>query len=121
MLERQGHLPGYTGHIPQVSLEEEPGQLKGPRSHIPNYKGFIPGVKSENMIGKTYGRITEDSAMGNFHRGIQLPTEELYRTVNQSSFTNQMRIPVMPLRPKEYPPAPPNPCLLYTSPSPRDS
>ena len=109
MLERQGHLPGYTGHIPAAVLEEEAGAVRGPRGHIPNYQGFVPGIKSENLIGKTFGKITEDSALGQFSRGSMPSKAEQYQTVCRESFTNQMRVPVMPLKPKEYPPPPEDP------------
>ena len=92
MLERQGHLPGYTGHIPKNPALEEVGQAPVKYSHIPNYQGFIPGVKAENLFGKTYAKITEISSLG--------------------THTNQLRIAVMPFRPKEYPEPPVDPIDL---------
>lgn len=109
MLERKHPLPGYTGHIPAGLLEEDTYENRGPRAHIPNYKGFIPGVKAENMFGKTYGKISEDSALGQFHRGIDIPPADKYKTLASDSYTNQMRIPVMPFKKKEYSAPAPDP------------
>ena len=109
MQDRRGFLPGYTGHIPkQVNPEVVVGPT-GPRPQIPNYQGFIPGVKSENLFGKTYGQVTETSALNTYNKGRDLPKEEKFKTVTQDNYTNQMRIPVMPLRPKEYPAPPEDP------------
>lgn len=109
MQERKGNLPGYTGHIPSAEVSDVAAQRVGPRSHIPNYRGFIPGVKSENLFGKTYGNITEASALGTYNKGRDVPKEEKYKTVTQDSYTNQLRIPVMPLKPKQYPEPPAHP------------
>ena len=109
MLERQGHLPGYTGHIPKNPALEEVGQVPVKYSHIPNYQGFIPGVKAENLFGKTYGKITEISALGTHNKGRDVPPEEKYKSIAKDNYTNQLRIPVMPFRPKEYPEEPEDP------------
>ena len=101
MQERQGHLPGYTGHIPKNPSLEESGQVPIKYSHIPNYQGFIPGVKAENLFGKTYGKITEISALGTHNKGRDVPPEEKYKTIAKDNYVNQIRIPVMPFRPKE--------------------
>lgn len=103
MLERQGHLPGYTGHIPKNPALEEVGQAPVKYSHIPNYQGFIPSVKAENLFGKTYGKITEMSALGTHNIGRDMPADDKYKSIAQDNYTSQMRIPVMPFRPKEYP------------------
>ena len=103
MLERQGHLPGYTGHIPKNPALEEVGQAPLKYSHIPNYQGFIPSVKAENLFGKTYGKITEMSALGTHNIGRDMPADDKYKSIAQDNYTSQMRIPVMPFRPKEYP------------------
>ena len=102
MLERQGHLPGYTGHIPKNPALEEVGQIPVKHSHIPNYQGFIPGVKAENLFGKTYGKITEISSLGTHNKGRDIPPEEKYKSIAKDNYTNQLRIAVMPFRPKEY-------------------
>ena len=112
MLERQGHLPGYTGHIPKNPALEEVGQIPVKHSHIPNYQGFIPGVKSENLFGKTYGKITETSSLGTYNKGRDVPSDEKYKSIAKDNYTNQMRIPVMPFRPKEYPEEPVDPITL---------
>lgn len=109
MQDRRGFLPGYTGHIPKQPKPDEVLNQGGPRPHIPNYQGFIPGVKSENLFGKTYGQVTETSALNTYNKGRDLPLEEKFKTVTQDNYTNQMRIPVMPLRPKEYPAPPEDP------------
>lgn len=109
MLERQGHLPGYTGHIPKNPALEEVGQVPVKHSHIPNYQGFIPGVKAENLFGKTYGKITEISSLGTHNKGRDVPPEEKYKSIAKDNYVNQLRIPVMPFRPKEYPDAPVDP------------
>ena len=109
MLERQGHLPGYTGHIPKNPALEEVGQIPVKYSHIPNYQGFIPSVKAENLFGKTYGKITEMSALGSHNIGRDMPPDDKYKSIAQDNFTSQMRIPVMPFRPKEYPEPPVDP------------
>jgi hypothetical protein len=113
MLERQGHLPGYTGHIPKNPALEEVSQIPVKYSHIPNYQGFIPSVKAENLIGATYGKITEMSALGNHNKGRDLPPKDKYRTTAQD-FTNQLGIHVMPFRGKEYPQPQPHP--IYSIP-----
>lgn len=109
MLERQGHLPGYTGHIPKNPALEEVGQIPVKYSHIPNYQGFIPSVKAENLFGKTYGKITEMSALGSHNVGRDMPPDDKYKSIAQDNYTSQMRIPVMPFRPKEYPEVPVDP------------
>jgi hypothetical protein len=63
-------------------------------------------VKSENLFGETFGRITEASALKQYHQGRDLPIDVKYQTVTQMTYTKQLRIPVMPLRPKVYPPPP---------------
>jgi len=112
MQERGGHLPGYTGHVPKLLGEETSGIAHARRPQIPNYQGFIPGVKSENLFGQTYGRITEASALEEYHKGRDLPIDSRYQTVTKMTYKNQLRIPVMPLRPKVYPPAPIDPVDL---------
>lgn len=112
MQERGGHLPGYTGHVPKLLSEEVHGIAHARRPQIPNYQGFIPGVKSENLFGQTYGRITEASALNEYHKGRDLPLDSRYQTVTKMTYKNQLRIPVMPLRPKVYPPAPVDPVEL---------
>lgn len=109
MLERQGHLPGYTGHIPKNPALEEVGPVPIKHSHIPNYQGFIPSVKAENLFGKTYGKITEMSSLGTHNKGRDVPPEEKYKSIAQDNYTNQLRINVMPFRPKEYPEPPVDP------------
>lgn len=109
MLERQGHLPGYTGHIPKNPALEEVGRVPVKYSHIPNYQGFIPGVKAENLFGTTYGKITEISSLGTHIKGRDFPPEEKYKSTAQQNYTNQQRIPVMPFRPKQYPEPPVDP------------
>lgn len=109
MLERQGHLPGYTGHIPKNPALEEVGPVPVKHSHIPNYQGFIPGAKAENLFGKTYGKITEISSLGTHNKGRDVPPEEKYKSIAQDNYTNQLRITVMPFRPKEYPDPPIDP------------
>ena len=109
MLERQGHLPGYTGHIPKNPALEEVGQIPVKYSHIPNYQGFIPSVKAENLFGKTYGKITEMSALGSHNIGRDMPPDDKFKSIAQDNYTSQMRIPVMPFRPKEYPEPPVDP------------
>lgn len=109
MLERQGQLPGYTGHIPKFTQNEEFDPMPKKYFHIPNYQGFIPSVKAENLYGKTYSKITETTALGNFIKGKSLPPEERFKSVNKENFTNQLRIPVMPLKPKTYPEPPVDP------------
>lgn len=112
MLERQGHLPGYTGHIPKNPALEEVGEIPVKHSHIPNYQGFIPGVKAENLFGKTYGKITEISSLGTHNKGRDVPPEEKYKSIATDNYTNQLRINVMPFRPKEYPEPPVDPISL---------
>ncbi|OMJ89552.1 hypothetical protein SteCoe_8252 [Stentor coeruleus] len=109
MLERQGHLPGYTGHIAKNPALEEVGPVPVKHSHIPNYQGFIPSVKAENLFGKTYGKITEISSLGTHNKGKDIPPEEKYKSIAQENYTNQLRINVMPFRPKEYPEPPVDP------------
>ena len=109
MLERKGHLPGYTGYIPSMDKLEEEAANNGPRPHIPNYQGFVPGIRSENLFGKTFGNITEDSSLKKYNKGIDLPIQDKYKSVTTECFTNQTRIPVMPLKPKKYPEAPRDP------------
>eukprot|EP00362_Geleiidae_sp_MMETSP1317_P000522 CAMPEP_0201281580 /NCGR_PEP_ID=MMETSP1317-20130820/3402_1 /ASSEMBLY_ACC=CAM_ASM_000770 /TAXON_ID=187299 /ORGANISM="Undescribed Undescribed, Strain Undescribed" /LENGTH=66 /DNA_ID=CAMNT_0047591825 /DNA_START=14 /DNA_END=214 /DNA_ORIENTATION=- len=60
--DRQGHIPGYTGHLRRGARYEQAPTKVFAASQIPGYCGFIKGVKSENMFGSTYGRTTEQSA-----------------------------------------------------------
>jgi hypothetical protein len=108
MLERQGHLPGYTGHIPKSNENESFDPTPQKFYHIPNYQGFIPAAKSENLYGKTFSRITEMSALKEYIPGKDLPPEQRYKSVAQENFTPQLRIPVMPFKPKTYPSRPPS-------------
>ncbi|CAG9320436.1 unnamed protein product [Blepharisma stoltei] len=109
MLERHGHLPGYTGHIPKNQQIEEPPQPQPRRPQLPNYMGFIPGVKSENLFGKTYGKITEMSALGTYNKGRDIPVEDKFKSITQENYVNQLRIYVPFLHPKEYPLPPEDP------------
>jgi hypothetical protein len=109
MQERHGHLPGYTGYIPKHLSDDYAVQTQGPRPQIPNYQGFIKGIASENMFGETYGKITEASALGHYHKGRDLPPDQKFKSVTQKTYTPQLRVPVMPLKPKVYPPLPRDP------------
>lgn len=109
MLDRHGHLPGYTGHIPKIQQSEEAPEPQPRRPQLPNYMGFIPGVKSENLFGKTYGKITEMSALGTYNKGRDMPTDEKFKSITQENYTNQLRIHVPFLHPKEYPLPPEDP------------
>ena len=72
-------MPGYTGHVRRAIQFQQPQAVKPqPRSQIPGYCGFIPGVKAENLYGSTYGTTTNVSAMGEFHRGLDLPNYVKY-------------------------------------------
>lgn len=109
MQERHGHLPGYTGYIPKHLSDEYAVQNQGPRPQIPNYQGFIKGIASENMFGHTYGKITEASALEQYPKGRDLPPDLKFKSVTQMTYTPQLRVPVMPLKPKVYPPRPRDP------------
>lgn len=106
MLERQGHLPGYTGHIPKFYEKEDFDPIPPKYHHIPNYQGFIPAAKSENLYGKTFAKITEMSSLKNYIPGKDLPANERFKSVAHENYTQQLRIPVMPFKQKEYPKPP---------------
>jgi hypothetical protein len=49
-------------------------------------------VASENIFGKTYGTVTEKSAVGDFVKGIDAPAEEKYRSMGMAEFQNQAQV-----------------------------
>ena len=52
-------IPGYTGYIPKNLREEENApQLDEKEGHIPGYAGHVEKIKSENLFGKPFGRLT---------------------------------------------------------------
>ena len=91
MLERQGHFPGYTGHIPKFNEKEDFDPIPQKFYHIPNYQGFIPAAKSENLYGKTFAKITEMSSLKDYISGKDLPACERFKSVAQENYTQQLK------------------------------
>lgn len=89
---KKGYIPNYTGHIPTQYLEEQPIVSREPKKQIPGYVGFVPGIKAENMFGKTYGKTTFKSSTGEFNRGLDLPQEKKFVSMNAKEFVDQKRV-----------------------------
>ncbi len=92
MLDRDVYsyiVPHYSGHIPAHILEQDEDiQKKKPTAHIPGYKGYVPSIKSENLIGETYGKITERIAKGNYHQGQDYNPMIRYTSANREAYIN---------------------------------
>ena len=89
---KKGAIVGYMGYQPNADNEGQEGPQGHLDSHIPGYVGYIPGVKSENLYSKTYGKITENCAKGQFNRGIEPPTDAKYTSTTKDTYAHPNKI-----------------------------
>jgi len=53
------------------------------------YAGYISGVKSENLFGRTYGKITYESASQTIQRGVDMSAELKYTSEAKGNYIDQ--------------------------------
>ena len=86
---KAAHMPGYTGHRQADYVEDVSVGQSGPgEKRIPGYGGHIPGIQAENMFGKTYGKLSKAPV----EKGIDLPPEKKFRSMQQEEFVNQKKV-----------------------------
>ena len=87
MLDRNHYsyiVPGYSGHIPANILECPEEKLPSKQTaHIPGYQGYVKAINSENLFGNTFGKITDDVALSNYHTGADVDPMERYTSMNR--------------------------------------
>ena len=57
--------------------------------YFQGYAGYISGVKSENLFGRTYGKITYESATQTIHRGVDLSADLKYTSEAKGNYIDQ--------------------------------
>ena len=87
------YMPGYTGHIPKIQKDEHFQKIDY-NKHIPGYCGYIPSIKSENLIGQSYGKITNHSLKSNVAKGNELPHNIRYTTTMRDAFIDQKQVKI---------------------------
>lgn len=90
---KKAPIVGYMGYIPaNESSDHQEAPPTNIDAHVPGYVGYIPAVKSENLYAKTYGKITENCNKGNYHKGIELPTDVKYTSTTKETYVHPNRI-----------------------------
>ena len=56
------------------------------------YEGYVPAIKSENIFGKTYGKCTHASDTGDHDKGLDIPSEQKFKSVHGLEFKNQSSV-----------------------------
>ena len=85
------YMPGYTGHIQKIQKEEHFQKIDY-NKHIPGYCGYIPSIKSENLIGQSYGKITNHSLKSTVGKGNEIPHNVRYTSTMRDAFIDQKQV-----------------------------